>query len=204
MLKVKTELRVGRALLGVLLVVGLAGPAFAGNVYSWVTDDGTHAFTDDSKRIPAKHRSEAKRKTMGKLSRYERYTEVASDKSQPYAERILARRDQLRETTAPTPVAAVAGAVASQGTGVGYTIPVKGGAGRAGRSGASLWVQADGAASADSDEPTIIESRRMEPSDSLATRHWTFIKKGDQIVTVIKGERRQRPLKAISEDDFDL
>ena len=36
------------------------------------------------------------------------------------------------------PVAAVAGAVASQGTGIGYTIPVKGGAGRAGRSGAFL------------------------------------------------------------------
>ena len=79
MLKVKTGLLVGKLLLGAILVAGLAGPAFAGNVYSWVTDDGTYAFTDDSKRIPAKHRAEAKKRSMGKLTRYERFTKVSSE-----------------------------------------------------------------------------------------------------------------------------
>ena len=140
---------------------------------------------------------------MGKLSRYERYTEVSSPKGKPYAERVRERQAELREMTVAAPQAAVIGAVASQGAGVGYTIPVTGGGNRGGRSAGSLWVPVDGSTKVDS-EPTTIESRRMDPSDSLATRHWTFVKKGDEIVTVIKGERRQRPLKALSEDDYDL
>lgn len=198
MLKVKTGMRFGRLLLGAVLVVGLAGPAFAGNVYSWVTEDGTYAFTDDSKRIPAKHRTEAKRRSLGKLSRYERFTEVDSQESkESYEERILARRDALR--TAPE--GAVAGAVVAAGTSMDYTVAVTGGTTRSGRNGVSLRVPTG--TMDDSDEPTVIESRRMKPSDSLATRHFTIVKKGDRVVSVIKGERRQRPLKAMSESDFD-
>ena len=52
-------------------------------------------------------------------------------------------------------------------------------------------------------EPTIIESIRVKPRHSLASRHWTVVKKGDQIVTVIKGELRQRSLRSKSESDFD-
>jgi hypothetical protein len=105
--------------------------------------------------------------------------------------------------TAAAPQGAVVGAVVSQGMAANYTVAVSGGTTRSGRNGVSLKVPLNGSASADSDEPTIIESKRMKPSDSLATRHWTFIKKGDRVVSVIKGERRQRPLKAISESDFD-
>ncbi len=198
MLKIKTGMRFGRLLLGAVLIVGLAGPSFAGNVYSWVTDDGTHAFTDDSKRIPAKHRDEAKRRSMGELSRYERFTEVDMPESdESYEDRILARRDSLRTP----PEVAVAGAVAAQGTSMDYTVAVTGGTTRSGRNGVSLRIPTgmdDG-----SDEPTVIESRRMKPKDSLATRHFTIVKKGDRVVSVIKGERRQRPLKAQSESDFD-
>jgi hypothetical protein len=55
-------------------------------------------------------------------------------------------------------------------------------------------------------EPTTIESIRVKPDlmKSLASRHWTVVKKGDRIVTVIKGELRQRPLDGPSESDFDL
>lgn len=198
MLKVKSGKRFGSLLLGAVLVVGLAGPAFAGNVYSWVTEDGTYAFTDDSKRIPAKHRDEAKRRSMGKLSRYERFTEVGAEKSrESYGERILARRDELRTV----PGGAVAGAVVARGTSMDYTVAVTGGTTRSGRNGVSLRIPTgmdDG-----SDEPTVIESRRMKPSNSLATRHFTIVKKGDRVVSVIKGERRQRPVKAMSESDFD-
>ena len=198
MLKVKSGKRFGSLILGVVLVAGLAGPAFAGNVYSWVTEDGTYAFTDDSKRVPAKHRDEAKRRSMGKLSRYERFTEVDAGKSrESYEDRILARRDELRTV----PGGAVAGAVVARGTSMDYTVAVTGGTTRSGRNGVSLRIPTgmnDG-----SDEPTVIESRRMKPKDSLATRHFTIVKKGDRVVSVIKGERRQRPLKAQSESDFD-
>ena len=198
MLKVKTGLRVGKFLLGFFLVAGLTGPAFAGNVYSWVTEDGTYAFTDDSKRIPAKHRAEARKRTMGKLTRYERFTEVTSDSKTPYAERIRARRLELREMARTAPRGAVIGATQSRASGLVYSIPVSGG-----RRGASIQVPIGDLASADL-EPTTIESIRVKPSDSLASRHWTVIKRGDRIVTVIKGELNQRPLDSTPESDFDL
>ena len=201
MLKVKTGLRVGKFLLGALLVAGLAGSAFAGNVYSWVTDDGTYAFTDDSKRIPAKYRAEARKRPMGKLTRYERYTEVSSDTKAPYAERIRERRLELRKMAAAAPVGAVVGAMQSQATGLVYSIPVSGG--RGGGEGASVQVPIGGQASAAS-RPTTIESIRVKPPHSLASRHWTVVKKGDRIVTVIKGELNQQPLQSKSESDFDL
>ncbi|MCP4905165.1 MAG: DUF4124 domain-containing protein [bacterium] len=203
MLKVKTGLRFGKSLLGAFLIAGLAGPAFAGNVYSWVTEDGTYAFTDDPKRIPAKHRTEAKKRPMGKLTRYERFTEVSSKKGKPYADRIRQRQAEFREMTATAPQGAVVGAMTPRGTGIGYTIPVTGGGSSGGRSASNLWVPVGDSTSVDS-APTIIESKRMRSDDSLATRHWTFVKKGDQIEAVIKGERRQRPLKAASESEFDL
>ena len=204
MLKVKTGLRVGKFLLGAFLVAGLAGPAFAGNVYSWVTDDGTYAFTDDSKRIPAKYRAEARKRPMGKLTRYERYTEVASDSKAPYAERIRERRLELRKMAETAPIGAALGAMRSQAPGVVYSIPVSGGSGRRGGGrGASIQVSLGDQASADLEAMTI-ESIRVKPRHSLASRHWTVVKRGDRLVTVIKGELNQQSLKSKSESDFDL
>ena len=200
MLKMKTGLRFGNLLLGVFLVAGLAGPAFAGNVYSWVTDDGTYAFTDDSKRIPAKHRAEVKKRPMGKLTRYERYTEAPSETGKPHADRIRERQMELRQMAVGAPMGATVSAIGAQGTRLAYSIPVTG-TGR--NNGASLDVPLGRGASA-SDQPTIITDIRVKPRRNMATRHWTVIKQGDQIVTVVKGELNQRPLKAKSESDFDL
>ncbi|MFK7897391.1 MAG: hypothetical protein AB8G23_16245 [Myxococcota bacterium] len=206
MLKMKTGYGLGSLLLGAMLVTGLAGPAFAGNVYAWETEDGTYAFTDDSKRIPAKHRSEARLRSVGQLTRYERYTPVSAERGKPYVERLRERAAELRAVAANASQGVVAGAMSTQGTGIGYTVPVNGGGSTGGRSAASLRVPVDGRNTAQaSDEPVVIESRRMQPTDSLATRHWTFVKQGDRIITVIKGERRQRPLKAeLQEKDFDF
>jgi len=203
MLKIKTVLRFGKILVGSLLVAGLAGPAFAGNVWSWRTDDGAYAFTDDSKRIPAKHRAQAKRKSMGKLSRYERFTEVSVDVEKPYAERIHERRSALREMTETAQMGAVVGAVRPSGRELAFAIPASGGRGRAG-SGTSIIVPMAGNQTSSDSEPTTIESIRVNPRNSLASRHWTVVKKGDRIVTVIKGELRQRKLDGPSESDFDL
>jgi hypothetical protein len=200
MLMVKTGLRVGNFLLGAFLVAGLAGPAFAGNVYSWVTEDGTYAFTDDSKRIPAKHKAEAKKRPMGKLTRYERFTEVDSEKQEPYTDRLRERRLAFRNMTSTAPMGAVVGAVQSQGPGIVYSTPVSGGRGD---SGASVQIPIGQVASAPS-ETTTIESIRTKPRHNMATRHWTVVKNGDRLVTVIKGELNQRPLKSKSESDFDL
>ena len=205
MLMVKTGLRVGKLLLGAVLIVGLTGPAFAGNVYSWVTEDGTYAFTDDSKRIPAKHRAEVKKRPMGKLTRYERFTVVSSDSKTPHTDRIRERQMELREMATTAPMGAVAGAVQPQSSGIVYSVPVSGGSGRrGGGAGASVQFPVGNQASAYSSPVTTIESIRVKPRRNMATRHWTVVKNGDRLVTVIKGELNQRPLKSKSESDFDL
>jgi hypothetical protein len=66
-----------------------------------------------------------------------------------------------------------------------------------------ITVPLEGTASANSGVTTI-ESIRVQPTNSMASRHWTVVKEGDRIVTVIKGELRQRPLESKSESDFDL
>ena len=200
MLKVKTGLRIGKILWGVFLVAGLAGPAFAGNVYSWVTEDGTYAFTDDSKRIPAKHRAEARKRPMGKLTRYERFTPVSSAFTKSHAEKLRERQMELRKMTATALKSAVVGAARSQAVGLDYSIPVSGGSGGGG---ASIEVPIGNGALPDF-EPTTIENIRVKPQNSLATRHWTVVKKGDRLVTVIKGELTQQSLRSKSESDFDL
>lgn len=200
MLNVKTGLRVGRFLLGMILVTGLAGPAFAGNVYSWVTEDGTYAFTDDAKRIPAKHRTEAQKRTMGKLTRYERYTEVSSETDKPYAERIRERQSELRGMSATAPMGAVVGAMQSQQTGIVYSIPANGGNGTG--MGAMVNVPVGGQGSSDAGQTTISDIR-VQPDNSMATRHITVVARDGQPVTIIKAELNQQPLKARSESDFD-
>jgi hypothetical protein len=203
MLMVKTGSWVGKLLLVGFLVAGLAGPALAGNVWSWVTEDGTYAFTDDPKRIPARNRGDAEKRSMGKLTRYERYIEISSGVEKPYAERIRERRNELREREAVAPIGVIAGAAPTPGVGAVYGIPATGGRGRAG-SGASIMVPLAGGQAAPDAEPTTIESIRVKPANSQATRHWTVVKQGDRITTVIKGELRQRPLRPPSESDFDL
>ena len=65
----------GRAAVTAVVGLGLAGAASAGTVYSWQTEDGTIAYTDDRKRIPSRYREQAKARSMKQLSSYKRYTE---------------------------------------------------------------------------------------------------------------------------------
>jgi len=202
MLMLKTRFRVGQFVVGASLVVALAGPALADNVYSWVTDDGTHAFTDDPKRIPAKHRQDVQTRPMSDLSRYDRFTRIDTEDGEPYAERLRERRNALRATEVGARTGGLVGVAASGATGMTYSVPLSGGNG-GGRAGAAVQVPIGATAYAER-EPTTIESIRVKPDHSMASRHWTVIKNGDEITTVIKGELNQRPLDGPDEKDFDL
>ena len=63
-----------RAALALILGLGVASTATAGEVYSWTTDAGVRAFTNDQKRIPSRYKTAAKKQTVGSLKAYERYT----------------------------------------------------------------------------------------------------------------------------------
>ena len=61
-----------------LLALGIAlAPALASaDWYRWESDNGTVSFTDDAKRVPARHRDGAQRITARDLESYARFTKV--------------------------------------------------------------------------------------------------------------------------------
>ena len=89
----------------------------------------------------------------------------------------------------------------SNDVGLAYGVSTAGGSGR---DGTTLLVPLNPNRISSDSEPTVIEDIRVRPRNSLATRHWTVVKKGDRIVSVIKAELNQRPLDGPSESDFDL
>jgi hypothetical protein len=61
-----------------LLVAGIAcAPALASaDWYRWESENGTVSFTDDAKRVPARHRESAERIPTQDLESYPRFTRV--------------------------------------------------------------------------------------------------------------------------------
>lgn len=199
--KQKNATRIGRILVGTCLLIGLSGPAFAGNVYSWVTEDGTYAFTDDPKRIPAKHKAEAKARPMGDLKRYGRYTVDRTDKS--YTDRLRQRQSDLREQAISTsPQVVVSGQGAGQGAGVVYNMPFNVGRSGGGQRGAGMQLPLGATGTTTGDEPITVESIRVKPVEGEASRHMTIVKQGDRVISVFKGENRDRTSEPTSESEL--
>ena len=77
-----------------ILSLTLNFSASAGTIYTWVTVDGTRAFTDDLKRIPFIYEVRAKGMEVNGLNGYPKYTPVPES---DYHERLKARLEYLRE-----------------------------------------------------------------------------------------------------------
>ena len=162
-------------------LAAVAAPSFAGTVYSWTTEDGTMSFTDDPKRIPAKYKSAATQRQLGKLASYARLTESDVKYAAPYEKRVADRLEALRAEELPAVSAAppgVAGAGLRYGVGIGATdndqisFPVEG---------------------ADA-EPLVTTTHRIRMRDSIATQDVQVTKQGDEVISVRIGERNQRPI----------
>jgi hypothetical protein len=176
--------------------VGLAaGPAAAKTVYSWVTDEGTFAFTDDAKRIPAKYREQVERRTLGKLGSYPRYTPVRVKEAKgTYPERVTQRLEHLRDQVALEEArAAEERPTAATGTGPLLGLPLGGGD----EGGPSIGIPVG----AGTGEPIVVEQVSSRPDDSIATRTVTVVKQGDRVLGVIKPIRNQRDVRDVVPDD---
>lgn len=150
------------------------GPAASETVYSWVTEDGTYAFTDDEKRIPAKYKAEAKRRDLGKLKNYDRLTESNLGSDDGYGKRLDSRLDGLRQQ-APGPV--VRGTARPMAAGRDSTYF---GVATSNRTGLQMPIQGDGGK-----EPLLVERIRSKRKGGNATRHLTVIKQGDRVISVV-------------------
>lgn len=187
-----------RIALAAVACFALAGPAGAGTVFAWQTEDGTHSFTDQKKQVPARYRDQATSRQVSRMSGYARLTPTPKTAKGSYADRMRARLADLRGE--PQTELAAAQAVA----GAGIPLAVSTGGSRHGGHATIVPV----AAAADSAEPIVIEQRRMRATDSLATRHVTVVRNGERTLVVEKDELSQRSYQgadfpAPRETDFE-
>ena len=151
----------------------LALPALAGDIYSWRTEDGAYAFTDDPKAIPARYRDQVvKRETQG-LSGYHRLTAPGPGSSDEYSQRLANRLEHLRALNqgldnayARRPSAGVRTLEINTGE-LNVGVPVDGG----------------------NEGPVVTENIRFRHKGELATRHNFVVSKGGEILAIIKGKR---------------
>jgi hypothetical protein len=78
----------------------VAMPAAAGTVYQWRTEEGSFAFADSLKKVPARYRDEMTTRRMESLSGYERLTPVDNAATARYDRQLAARLDALRSRSA--------------------------------------------------------------------------------------------------------
>jgi len=147
-------------------------PALAGEIYSWRTEDGAYAFTDDLKAVPVRYRDQVETRADNRIANYARLTAPEAGSSEAYAKRLAARLDHLRAlnrdldaTHAPAPVAATQ--TLSLDTGV-----------------LNVALPGDTASG-----PVVIENIRYRHDGELATRHNVVVRKGGETVAIIQGKR---------------
>ena len=164
--------------LSALLCFGLASPSIADTVYTWETDEGTLSFTDERKRIPAKYRLSAKTKELGKLTGYPRYT--PSGETDLLAEQKTSLQDP--------PLGPSADAQTARATGFdGRAISVGNG-----RYGGGTRVQLPAPGAGAEGGPMVMQTVRVRPENSLATRTITVVKQDGKVVYVNQGQLNQR------------
>lgn len=157
-----------------LLSVALAGAAVAGPAYRWTAADGSVAFSDELKKIPSQYRASAVKVGTGNLSDYPRYTPAESGAARSDHTAALALRiERLREING-TAQGANASAPVSQGDTI---------------------LRLDNSAAISfpngpvgNGEPVVIEQRRVRDRNSISTTHVTVVRRGDEILSVMRPE----------------
>jgi len=155
----------------------LGVPAGAGEIYSWRTEDGAYAFTDDAKAIPARYRDQVETRANADLGGYARLTAPAPGSTDAYAKRLARRLEYLRALNRELDVAHAPATVAST-----QAISLDSGP-------LNIGLPVD-----DADGPVIIENVRFRYQGEEATRHNTVVRKGGKTVAVIKGQRNIGPI----------
>jgi hypothetical protein len=174
-----------RGSLVVAISVLLAAPAFAGTVYEWVTDDGVRSYADVLKRVPKRYQAQAKRRTVGSLASYERWTPSDARASGSYAARLDGNLERLRAMNAALDPADAAGTRS----------PVRMRL-RTGRNGDGLDIPVAG------DGPVVVEKLHTKLPGDDATRSVTLIRQGDEVVAMVVAQDNVRDIEQIDADEL--
>ena len=147
-------------------------PALAGEIYSWRTEDGGYAFTDDPKAIPPRYRDQVQTRASAGLGDYSRLTVPEAGAGDAYARRLGDRLAYLRSLNrdldaayAPQPVDSAEPLTVQAGN---FNIAVPPNSGGEG--------------------PLVVEKVRFRHKNEMATRHNLVIRRGGELLAVIKGD----------------
>ena len=159
------------AVLAVLSGLLLGSPAVAGEVYSWQTEDGEVAYTDDPKKVPTRYRAQVSTRASEGLDEYERFTPADAKETSRYADQLAARLDRLRKLNGEQR------AVSSKSDGAHGVASIR-------VRGMDLHLQ-----SGDANEPIIIEQLRVRGAGQMATRHDAVVRQGNRILAIVRGRQ---------------
>ena len=175
------------------LVAALAAPAAADPVYSWRTEDGGYAFTDDPKGVPARYRDQAQAREAGRLHDYKRYTPADGAASQRYAEQLTRRLEHLRAVNDDR-------VVSNDERGVRGSQP---------RSAITMQSENDFAPSVEftentGGEPIVVDTLFTRPEGKTVTRQTTVVRQGDKILSVVRPRLREWNISTDVHDESEL
>lgn len=175
------------------LLMAIAAPSAArGPIYSWMTEDGGYAFTDDPKAIPARYRDQAKVRPSARLGDYARYTPSDDRAVQRYSDRLSERLAHLRALNAQ-PVVRRDAVVASSDPTATLTL-----------NSANEYAPSVQISEATGDEPIIVESLFTRPEGKIVTRHSQVVTQGGKVLSVMKPRLREWNVVTDIHDEADL
>ncbi len=185
MLKLFRDRRAGGAAgIAVAVALVLASPSVAGELYSWRTDDGSLAFTDDARKIPPRYRERARTQAAARLSGYERYTAKDPEATARYHADLATRLEGLRQLNASLDRRVETEAVPDADVSL--------------RLGNSDIAVPTGNVPGD---PVVVETVRVRSSGQMATRHDTVVSQGGRTLLVVKGRQHAENNAALSIED---
>jgi hypothetical protein len=177
------------------LLLAIATPSAAsGPIYSWRTEDGGYAFTDDPKAIPARYRDEAKVRQSARLGDYPRYTPSDDRAVERYEEGLTQRLAYLRALNAQ-PVVRRGAAAAAGGSGPVATLTLDS---------ANEYAPSVEISEATGAEPIIVETLFTRPEGKMVTRHSQVVRQGDQILSIMKPRLREWNVATDIHDEAEL
>ncbi len=192
MLRRHSEIGRARLAIGIVLGLVLGAPAAFAEMYSWRTEDGGYAFTDDRDHVPARYAGQVTVLPSRKLADYERFTPQDDTARSQQASRLAERLSYLRSVNVPTPYAA--GPAVTSAT-MQRTISLSTGDPRA----PEIQVPVGQGSG-----PIVVEPVIAKRSGDVITRHVTVIRQGGQTIAVIKGNPRQYNPSADIHDEEEL
>jgi hypothetical protein len=177
-----------------VLLLAIAAPSSAGPVYSWRTEDGGYAFTDDPKAIPARYRDQATVRTSGRLHDYPRYTPADDKAVERYADKLDQRLAHLRALNAQ-PVVARNAASARGGAGPAASLTLDS---------ANEYMPSVEISEAYGDEPIMVDTLFTRPEGKMVTRHSQVVRQGDKVLSIMRPRLREWNVSTDIHDEAEL